>query len=563
VSVLAEGPVRRRISPDDAVMAAGLGLLALWLFFAVVAPLWSLLSKSVEDHEGHFVGFANYLTYFANPALSYSIWNSLWVAGLAAAITTPLAFLYAYALTRSCMPAKGLFRVVALIPVLAPSLLPAISFIYLFGNQGLLKGWLFGQPVYGPIGIVMAEIFYCFPHALIILVAALATADARLYEAAHALGASRLRILLTVTLPGVKYGAISALVVVFTLVITDFGIPKVIGGQFNVLATDVYKQVIGQQNFQMGAVVGMVLLTPAVLAFLGDRVLQRHQVAQLTARAVPLEPSPKPLFDWLMLLYCAVVGGLIAGVLVVAGWASVIKFWPYNMSLTLANYNFENADSAGWSSYWNSLEMAAATAAVGTAIVFLGAYFVEKGKGFAFLRGFVQFLAMLPLAVPGLVLGLSYIFFFNAPWNPFGFLYGTLALLVVNSIAHFFTVSHLTATTALKQLDAEFESVSASLKVPILRTFARITLPVCLPTVLDIGIYLFVNAMTTVSAVIFIYAPETKLASIALVNMEDNGNTAAAAAMGMMIVVTSATVKLLQLALARTLEHRTQAWRRR
>jgi iron(III) transport system permease protein len=563
VSVLAEGPVRRRISPDDAVMAAGLGLLALWLFFAVVAPLWSLLSKSVEDHEGHFVGFANYLTYFANPALSYSIWNSLWVAGLAAAITTPLAFLYAYALTRSCMPAKGLFRVVALIPVLAPSLLPAISFIYLFGNQGLLKGWLFGQPVYGPIGIVMAEIFYCFPHALIILVAALATADARLYEAAHALGASRLRILLTVTLPGVKYGAISALVVVFTLVITDFGIPKVIGGQFNVLATDVYKQVIGQQNFQMGAVVGMVLLTPAVLAFLGDRVLQRHQVAQLTARAVPLEPSPKPLFDWLMLLYCAVVGGLIAGVLFVAGWASVIKFWPYNMSLTLANYNFENADSAGWSSYWNSLEMAAATAAVGTAIVFLGAYFVEKGKGFAFLRGFVQFLAMLPLAVPGLVLGLSYIFFFNAPWNPFGFLYGTLALLVVNSIAHFFTVSHLTATTALKQLDAEFESVSASLKVPILRTFARITLPVCLPTVLDIGIYLFVNAMTTVSAVIFIYAPETKLASIALVNMEDNGNTAAAAAMGMMIVVTSATVKLLQLALARTLEHRTQAWRRR
>jgi iron(III) transport system permease protein len=170
---------------------------------------------------------------------------------------------------------------------------------------------------------------------------------------------------------------------------------------------------------------------------------------------------------------------------------------------------------------------------------------------------------MLPLAVPGLVLGLSYIFFFNAPWNPLGFLYGTLAILVINSISHFYTVSHLTATTALKQLDAEFESVSASLKVPILRTFSRITLPVCLPTVLDIAIYLFVNAMTTVSAVIFIYAPETKLASIALVNMEDNGNTAAAAAMGMMIVVTSAAVKLLQLALGRGLLRRTQAWRRR
>lgn len=563
MSVAAEASVRRRISADDAVIAVGLGLVALWLFLAVVAPLWSLLSKSVEDHEEKFVGLANYLTYFANPALSYSIWNSLWVAALAAVVTTPLAFVYAYALTRSSMPARGVFRVVALIPILAPSLLPAISFIYLFGNQGLLKALLFGHSIYGPIGIVMAEIFYCFPHALIILVAALSTADARLYEAARALGASRPRMFLTVTLPGVKYGAISALVVVFTLVITDFGIPKVIGGQFDVLATDVYKQVIGQQNFQMGAVVGMVLLTPAVLAFFGDRVLQRHQVAQLTARAVPLVPSPKPLFDGLMFLYCTIVGGLIAGVLFVAGWASLIKLWPYNMTLTLANYDFARADSAGWSSYWNSIAMAAGTAAIGTAIVFLGAYFIEKGRGFAFLRGFVQFLAMLPLAVPGLVLGLSYIFFFNAPWNPLGFLYGTMAILVINSISHFYTVSHLTATTALKQLDAEFESVSASLKVPILRTFARITLPVCLPTVLDIVIYLFVNAMTTVSAVIFIYAPETKLASVALVNMEDNGNTSAAAAMGIMIVMTSAAVKLLQLALGRTLERRTQAWRRR
>ena len=126
-----------------------------------------------------------------------------------------------------------------------------------------------------------------------ILVTALATADARLYEAADALGASKLRVFFTVTLPGAKYGVISAALVVFTLVITDFGIAKVIGGNFNVLATDVYKQVIGQQNFSMGAVVGMVLLAPAALAFVVDRLVQRKQVALLTARAVPLIPKPK------------------------------------------------------------------------------------------------------------------------------------------------------------------------------------------------------------------------------------------------------------------------------
>src|SRR5919202_4506138 len=122
---------------------------------------------------------------------------------------------------------------------------------------------------------------------------ALALADGQLYEAAAALGTPPRRVFWTVTLPGARYGLISAAFVVFTLVVTDFGIPKVIGGQFGVLATDAYKQVVGQQNFPMGAVVGMVLLVPAVLAFVVDRVVQRRQVALLSARAVPYEPKPR------------------------------------------------------------------------------------------------------------------------------------------------------------------------------------------------------------------------------------------------------------------------------
>jgi iron(III) transport system permease protein len=170
---------------------------------------------------------------------------------------------------------------------------------------------------------------------------------------------------------------------------------------------------------------------------------------------------------------------------------------------------------------------------------------------------------MLPLAVPGLVLGLGYIFFFNDPRNPLGFLYGTLGILVINTVAHYYTVSHLTATTALKQLDNEFEAVSASLKAPFYRTLWKVTVPVCLPSILGISVYMFVNAMTTVSAAIFIYVPSTKLASIAIVNMDDAGQTAAAAAMGVMIVITSAAVRVVHLAATRVLDRRTQAWRRR
>ena len=555
--------VRRRLDRDDIVMRAGLCLLIGWMLVALILPLWTLLSKSFENQDGKFVGLANYIHYFSTPALFYSVWNSLFVAVVSTLIVLPLAFVYAYALQRSCMRWKGLFQALALIPILAPSLLPAISLIYLFGNQGFLKDLLFGGSIYGAGGIIVAQVFYCFPHALMILVAALSMADARLYEAADALGASKTRMFFTVTLPGAKYGVISAGFVIFTLVITDFGIAKVIGGRFNVLATDIFKQVIGQQNFEMGAVVGFVLLIPAVIAFAANRYTERRQVALVSARAVPLEPKPAPRRDWLLFAFCAVVGGLILGILAMSAWASFVTRWPYNLALTLKNYAFGDFDTNGWAAYWNSVIMASWTAVIGTFVVFLGAYLLEKTRGFAWGRGVLQFMAMLPMAVPGLVIGLSYIFFFNAKWNPFGFIYATMIILVVNSITHFYTVCHLTATTALKQIDSEFESVSASLKVSLLRTMARVTVPVCLPSILDISIYLFVNAMTTVSAVIFLYSTDTKLASVSIINMDEAGFTAVAAAMAMTIVATSAGVKIAHVLLTRRLDRTTQAWRRR
>ncbi len=158
---------------------------------------------------------------------------------------------------------------------------------------------------------------------------------------------------------------------------------------------------------------------------------------------------------------------------------------------------------------------------------------------------------MLPMAVPGLVLGLGYVFFINARWNPLGVLYGTILLLVINSIAHFYTTAHVTAVTALKQIDPEFESVSASLKVPFWRTFARVTVPICMPAILDIAVYMFVNALTTVSAVIFLYGASTKLASISIVHMDEAGATAAAAAMATLIVLTALAAKVLHLVLDR------------
>jgi iron(III) transport system permease protein len=558
-SASARNPVRI----EQAVFVIGVVTVAAILLLIIALPLGTLLAKSFTDGSGGFVGVANYRTYFSTPALVQSLWNSVWVSALTTAIVIPLAFGYAYAVTRTALPLKPLFVAVALLPLFTPSLLAAISFIYIFGNQGFLKSWLFGASVYGPIGIVTSQVFYCFPHAFLIIATALGLADQRLYDAAQAMGTSRWRTFMAVTLPGAKYGLISAAFVVFTLVITDFGIPKVIGGQFAMLATDAYKQVVGQQNFPMGAVVGFILLIPAILAFVTDRLLQRRQVALLSARAVPLVPKHNPLVDRLAAVFCTGFGLLLVGVLAVAVWASFVTYWPYNLALSLKNYNFAELDAAGWQPYVNSLLMAAGASVVGTVLVFFGAYFVEKGRGLALGRSLIQLLAMLPMAVPGLVLGLAYVFFFNAPWNPLGVLYTTLLLLSINCVAHFYTVAHITGLTALKQIDREFESVSQSLKVPFWRTMGRVTAPICMPAILDVAVYLFVNALTTVSAVVFLYGAQTKLAAISIVHLDEAGATASAAAMATVIFATALFAKLLHLAVGKWLLGRLQDWRQR
>jgi iron(III) transport system permease protein len=304
--------------------------------------------------------------------------------------------------------------------------------------------------IYGAPGIVVAEIFAVFPHALMILVTALTAADGRLYEAADAMGTSAARKFFTITLPGAKYGLISASLVVFTLVITDFGIPKVIGGNFNVLATDVFKLVIGQQDFQRGAVVAILLLAPAVLTF-GSTTSSAASRPRCSPRVpCPTARAARRCATALLGSYCVRVAALMLAMLGMAVFASFASFWPYNLKPSLRHYTMGLFDAEVGEGFVNSLRMAAGTAVFGTALVFVGAYLLEKTRVPGPLRGTVRLLAMLPMAVPGLVLGLGYIFFFNEPGNPLNPLYHTMTLLTLCSIVHFYTTGHLTAVTALK-----------------------------------------------------------------------------------------------------------------
>jgi iron(III) transport system permease protein len=549
--------VRHRLSGEALLRYALIGLFALVLYLFVLHPLGQVLWRSLLDNDGRWVGIANYVRYFRTPAIAASITNSLYVSAVSMAITVALAFVYAYALTRTLTPWRGCFRVVAMLPLFAPSLVQGFALIHVFGNNGILTRLTdINVGIYGAKGIILAEVFYCFPHALLILMAALAATDARLYDAARTLGASPVKIFFTVTLPGVKFGLVSACFVVFTLVITDFGAPKVIGGKFSVMATEIYNQVSGQQNFTMGATVSVVLLIPAVLAFFVDRLVQRRQFAQVTSSAKPLEPRRRPWRDGVLFAYCSLIAGVIAGIYLVILVYSLVQRWPYNFTPTLRHYTFDTV--GGYLPLLNSVYVSALTALLGTVLTVGGAYVVEKCRSAA--SGPLYLLSVLPVSIPGMVLGLAYIFTFNAPRSPLNVLYGTLAILVISNVIHYFTVGFLTATAALKQMDAEFENVSASLGVPFYKTFWRVTVPIALPSIVSISMYFFLSAMVTLSAVVFLVAPGTELAAVAVLLMDDAGDTAQAAAMSILIVAAGLVVRFLYWLLMRGVTRRTQAW---
>ncbi|EGR9007868.1 putative 2-aminoethylphosphonate ABC transporter permease subunit [Vibrio vulnificus] len=552
-----------RVSRDNLVLFGLLAGLSTMMVLFILMPLWAMLTKSVQNANGEFVGLANFATYFSSSSLWVSVGNTFTLGVIVTSVVGVLAFGYAYALTRSCMPFKGLFQILGTAPILAPSLLPAISLIFLFGNQGIAKEMLLGNSVYGVIGISMGLIFWTFPHALMILTTSLRTSDARLYEAARALKTSPIKTFFMVTLPAAKYGLISTLIVVFTLVITDFGVPKVIGGSYNVLATDIFKQVVGQQNFAMGAVTSIMLLFPAVMAFGADRWVQKKQKSLFDTRSVPYQPEPNKARDSICLVYCSIISIAVLAVLGMAVYGSLVTFWPWNKALTLNNYNFAEMSTYGWSPFFNSLTLAGWTALIGTAIIFVGAYCIEKGRAFGPVRQVMQMLSVVPMAVPGMVLGLGYIFYFNDVNNPLNVLYGTMAFLVINTVVHYYTVGHMTALTALKQLPSEIEATAASVKLPQYKLFFKVSLPVCFPAVLDIASYLFVNALTTTSAVVFLYSTDTIPASVSILNMDDAGQTGAAAAMAVMIMLSAAIAKIVQMILGQWLDSRTQAWRKR
>lgn len=564
-----------RADRDRVIQSVLLIFVAGLLVVAVVLPLAHVVLKSLSGPGGEWAGLSNFKNYFNTPNLWNSVKNSMTVSLVTTFLVVPAAFLFAYGLTRTTIGGKGILFGMAMVPLLAPTLLNGLVLVYLFGRQGLVTKGLFGLfpgfdiGLYGPVGVVLAEIVYTFPQAVLILATALRLSDGQIADAARSMGVSPARFFWNVTLPSVKYALASSCMLCFILALTDFGAPKIVGANYSLLATDIYKQVIGQQNFAMGSVVSVVLLLPVIVAFAVDFAVRRGQGSQLGGRSKPYSPRPHKIRDSFFSFYCWGGGLLMVLFFSVAALASLVKVWPYDLTPGFEHYSFFGVGGGGYGALWGSLKMAFLSAVAGTFFCFASAYLVEKSRGLGVLRRIVAMLGIIPLALPGMVLGLSYIFFFNTPsWeigrftfpNPFNGLYGTMAILVLCNSIHFFTVGFFTATSALKQLDCEFETVSYAMGVPFWEVLRKVTVVVCSPAILEIFFFFFVNCMTTVSAVIFLYNADLPLASVAIANMDDAGDLAPACAMGVLIMLVNVGMRLLKSGIGHWLHMKNGRW---
>ncbi|MDR1734249.1 MAG: putative 2-aminoethylphosphonate ABC transporter permease subunit [Oscillospiraceae bacterium] len=520
----------------------------LWFALFLLVPLFTLFSKVFQDKGGAFIGLENFRSYFATPSLVLSIGHSFEVSIWSMGIAVVLAFLFAYGLARCKIPCKNVLKNIALLPLFVPTMVHAMGLISIFGRAGIVTRELgLDIGIYGKTGIIMAEIFYVFPQAFLILTIALESADFRLYEAAAVMGSGPIRTFFRVTLPGAKYGLMNAAFVCFTLCFTDFGAPQVIGGNYAVLSTDVYKQVVGQQNMPMGSVVGVILTLPAIAAFFANRFSHRKGAAEeISSKAIAFRIQKQPLRD---MIYTCFMGlsDLLILFLFAAVFATAFSYkWPQNMAFSLRHFDFDaKLINGGSSSFMYSLLLCTGTALLGTIIVFITAYLTEKTRPLAPVRSSLRFCSMLPMALPGLVIGLSYIMFFNKTDfsffglsipNPLHGLYRTVLIMILSNIVHMFAVTYVTATTSLKKLDKAYEDAAESMAVPPWKLFLRVTVPLSLTAVIEVATYFFVNAMITVSAIVFLYTPDNKPAALAILNMDDNADYAAASAMSICLL---------------------------
>lgn len=495
-------------------------LLTAYLLLTVVVPVVILFGNIKPE---------NVEEVFSSHQFWPMLFNSLVTTVSATVISIALAFGLAFMLNRSNIKHKSIFIVLFTIPMLIPSISHGMGLVLLFGDNGLLTNLLgINIGLYGYPGIIMGSVLYSFPVALLMFNDSFQYEDYTIYEASSVLGISKKQQFLKITMPSMKRTFISAVLAVFTMVFTDYGVPLMTGGMVTTLPVYMYREVIGMMNFSSGAVIGIVLLAPAVIAFLMDLKSSGASGANSTVtKQYVIEDNRRRdiavyiIFAAVIVLICLPIFAFIC--------LSFVKQYPIDMSLSAETARMLLSSGIGMY-FVNSMAIALLTAMVGTCFSYFSAYITARSKR-NFSTKTMHFISMLSLAVPGIVLGLSFSMTFkNMPF------YSTIFILVIVNIAHFFSSPYLLAYNSLSKFNANLEDVSDTLGISRFRMLTAVYVPCTKATIIEMYSYFFVNAMITISAVSFLVNFQTMPLALLIPQLESQAFTEGTAMVSLIIL---------------------------
>lgn len=518
----------------DPVLMITIVTVMITLFLFVLLPIFNVLKQSFIDLDGG-LSLDGYRRSFQLSDNVTAIYHTLSLAFIVGILGTAIGFAFAYSNAYIKMPAKRAFNLITMLPIVSPPFAVALSIILLFGSRGLITYELLGihnANIYGLKGLIFVQTLSYFPIAYLLLNGLLKSIDPSIEEAAIDLGASRWKTFCNVTLPLIKPGLANAFLLVFIKSVADFANPITIGGDFTTLATQVYLQGIGNYDMQGGAAIAVILLNISIILF----VLQKYYIEKRVFVTITGKASrQRRLIDERHIVLPFAIFSLTVSAVIIMLYAlipleSFVKLWGVDYTMTLENYRY--AWGVGSKAIRDTTVLSLIAMPITGVLGMIIAFLLVRKKFIG--KGFVEFISMLGIAVPGTIIGIGYILSFNqAPLV----LTGTAAIIIIAYISRSIPVGIRSGVTALQQIDPSIEEAATDLGASSFKVFTTISLPLIKTSFFGGLIYGFIKSMTSISAIIFLISAKYNLLTIAILDQIESGKYGVAAAFSTILIL--------------------------
>ncbi|MBN2628110.1 MAG: iron ABC transporter permease [Spirochaetales bacterium] len=526
---------------DPALLAVIFFTLILVVFFIII-PLYNIMIESLTTDKG--LSLKNYRDVFAMYGNTQILINTVFLGLVTASLSVVVGFIFAYVTTYMKIRFKKIFDFIAILPIISPPFVVALSAILLFGRVGLITRGLLGirdAEIYGFHGLVLVQTLSFFPIAYMMLVALLQRIDPSVEEASRDLGASRFRVFTSVTLPLMVPGLANAFLLVFIQSIADFANPVVIGGNFTTVAVKIYQEGIGNYQFGTATALAMVLLTISISIF----VLQKYYVSKKSyvtvtgkvSRQRELITSPAVIAPATAVLLFFTLFVIMMYILIPIG--SFVKLWGINYTPTLEHYKYILKPKL-FKPVLTTTSLAVVATPVSGVLAMIIAFLIVRRKFFG--KSFIEFTTIMALAIPGTIIGLGYVISYNKTYSLFGLplippITGTAFIIIMAFIIRSLPVGVRSGITSLQQIDPSIEEAANVLGASSRKVFTSVTIPMIKNAFLNGLIFTFARSMTLVSTVIFLISARYKLLTTTIMAQIDVGKMGVASAYCTVLIV--------------------------